>query len=710
MVVGVENRSRMSDNKGENVAIRAITRGKNTTYLQNLLLQDLDPADCTQVFTKAEELISQLPDPQTGTDNKQGLLLGLVQSGKTGALTAAIAMAADSGFRCFIVLTTDNLWLYGQTIDRLKAALPGLQVVGKDEWPREIVAMRTSLLLPGSGIVLVATKNATVLDRLNSTIDALDGNVGRLPAAIVIDDEADQASLDTMASKRARRPAVDPGRINDAITRMRNRFPRNVFLQVTATPQALFLQDRTNLFRPEFTVLVEPGQGYIGGKSFFSLIDGRSRDLIRQIDQEDLDTMLVTEGEYIPDSLRRALCTFFIGATVKYLQGAQDGKRLSDLTYSFLCHISIRKGDHEIAYAAISSVYEEIRAWIGDQYRQARGDDDRSWVLREVEAAYSDLAGTAVASRPFPSLGEVLAQLRDFVVGTDIQIVNSDKEQDQPKYNRRYNIIIGGTKLARGVTIKGLLVTYYGRQPQNTNMDTMLQHARMYGYREKDLDAIRLFISSDVEDRFRIIHESEEALWEVIRQYPNEDYRGIVIGGALRATRTNVLNPNNIGAYAAGSAYFPRRPTTSPEELGSTTNELDAAVEEVYPPDTREAIQVSLDDLIRLIGMTKSNDTGGGLWNKTRIIAALEMLKSDPRYQGRGYLIVRRGRDLGPRQGTKELGTFFGGGSNDASLARKEYPSLFLYKLTGQKWDGVPFWVPNLRFPDGQYAMIFNFD
>ena len=132
-------------------------------------------------------------------------------------------------------------------------------------------------------------------------------------------------------------------------------------------------------------------------------------------------------------------------------------------------------------------------------------------------------------------------------MGTDIQVLNSNnEEQNQPHYDRRYNILIGGNKLARGVTVKNLLVTYYGRQTRRTNMDTMLQHARMYGYREKDLDVTRLFVTPTVEERFRLINESEQALREIIERYPNEEYRGILIGASLNATRSNVLNQNNI--------------------------------------------------------------------------------------------------------------------------------------------------------------------
>src|SRR5689334_12526110 len=109
-------------------------RGKNITYLQSSLLRRMDSEDATRVVIRAKELVENLPDPASTGETRQGLMLGLIQSGKTVALTTAIALAADNGYRCFIVLTSDNLWLYEQTIERLKGDLQGLEIEGKDQW------------------------------------------------------------------------------------------------------------------------------------------------------------------------------------------------------------------------------------------------------------------------------------------------------------------------------------------------------------------------------------------------------------------------------------------------------------------------------------------------------------------------------------------------------------------------------------------------
>ena len=117
-----------------------------------------------------------------------------------------------------------------------------------------------------------------------------------------------------------------------------------------------------------------------------------------------------------------------------------------------------------------------------------------------------------------PSLEQLTDELRKNITSTDVQVINSVRAGLNPRFELPYNIFVGGTKLARGVTIERLLVTYYGRQPKSTKMDTMLQHARMFGYRKGEQDVTRLFITPEVENRFQLIYESEKAMREVIEK------------------------------------------------------------------------------------------------------------------------------------------------------------------------------------------------
>lgn len=686
-------------------------RGRNITTLQSSLLRRMDGEDATRVVMRAKELIENLPATQSSGEKKQGLMLGLVQSGKTVALTTAIALAADNGYRCFIVLTTDNLWLYNQTIERLKSDLQGLEIEGKDQWEGLLFA-QGSLKSTGNGLVLVSTKNAIMLNNLVNTLDKLKMSLdGRLPVALVIDDEADQASLDTKASQRAKKPSIDAGRINNLITQLRQRFDSHTYLQVTATPQALFLQDMDNWYRPEFTILIEPGKGYIGGNTFFSLAWGRAEELIRYVSNEELEEILNSSTPQAPRSLKKAICLFYVGATIKYLQDKDKPETVqSDIVYSFLCHISYKKKDHDRAAEAIRKYVKYLEEGVNSAATLIL----RSSVEQELIDAYNDLSQTVFVSPP--SFDAIWDQLQGFMPGTDVQVLNSNnEEQNQPRYSRRYNILIGGNKLARGVTIENLLVTYYGRQAKRTNMDTMLQHARMYGYRDKHLDVTRLFVTSEIEERFRLINESEQALRDIVERYPNEEYRGILIGKNLNATRKNVLNPNNVGAYAAGTSYFPARPLYLRSQMKEPTDQINRLIDPIYPDSRKKPLEITIDLMIGIIRLTKSDPNGSGLWNDDMIITALETLRKEQRYNNIAYLVVRRNRELSrPDESNWNLRSVLGPG--DLDLAKKEnprYPTLFMYQQEGtikNRWDGMPFWIPVIAFPDGQYALMFNLE
>jgi hypothetical protein len=686
------------------------TRGKNISHLQLTLLDEMDGDDATRLMSKIGQLMHELPDPTQSFTPRQGLVLGLVQSGKTVALTTAIAMAADNGYKCFIVLTSDNLWLYDQTLGRLKRYLQGLEIEGKKQWDGPLLTLG-SMQQDGPGLVFVTTKNATVLRDLVTTLDHLKSfRDGELPPAIIIDDEADQASLDTQMSKRVKNPQLPPGTISNLIDQIRQRFTRHVLLQVTATPQALFLQDSDHPYRPEFTVLIEPGKGYIGGNTFFSLDLTQFDTLIRHINQDELDQILSQNNGYVPASLWKALCTFFVAATIKYIRNeaarrsGRNEKLAKDPKYSFLCHISQKKADHTKAYNAIIHCHRLIVSGLSS----TASEQEHKHIRDSLGEAYDDLLLTLSRDSDIPEFERVLDELRNFGVGADVQILNSDGEEDQPRYDRRYNILIGGNKLSRGVTIPNLVVTYYGRQAKSPNMDTVLQHARMYGYRERDLDVTRVFLTPEVERRFRLINESEQSLRSIIELHPGKDYQGIKIGPGIKATRNSILNPNNIGSYGAGRSYFPRKPIYKKEAIQEITQQIDTRLEKFSHKNDSKAVRIPIEQAIELIQLTKSEPLGAGLWDNKKIIAALEKISNS--YGNIAYLVVRKNRDLGPSKDSGVLRAALSSYNDDQSFAEVNYPTLYMLRTTGKKWDSQAFWIPVVRFPDGQYAILFNFD
>ena len=139
-----------------------------------------------------------------------------------------------------------------------------------------------------------------------------------------------------------------------------------------------------------------------------------------------------------------------------------------------------------------------------------------------------------------------------FSPGITVKLVNGETDEDVA-VESPYNLFVGGNKLGRGVTIKNLLVSYYGRNPRSPQADTVLQHARMYGYRRKDIGLLRLFLPPVLHRVFKAINKMERGLRELIARQPTEEFRGIYLESGLSATRRNILAPGSIGVYSAGS-------------------------------------------------------------------------------------------------------------------------------------------------------------
>ncbi len=304
---------------------------RHREQVMNLLSKQIgNNEEVEEIRITAETVARQWVNPLSGgAEETNGLIYGLIQSGKTGVLTVTGAIAADQGYRTILILTSDNDPLYEQTLGRAKEAFPGMDILGKaDIKDKEAFLQR----IKGCTSAIVMTKNAGLLDTLIENFKK--GRVRGL-SCLIIDDEADQASLNT----RAKKADGTRSTINKKLLELRGFFEKNTYLQVTATPQALFLQDPKHEFRPKFTVLSHPGSAYVGGEDFF----GDKSGLVREFDLNDI-AALTSASQPSPrldilDSLLRALDMFMIGATHKRVRDA-------DQNCAFLCHVSTKKDDH----------------------------------------------------------------------------------------------------------------------------------------------------------------------------------------------------------------------------------------------------------------------------------------------------------------------------------------------------------------------------
>jgi hypothetical protein len=628
-------------------------------------------SEVDEIRETAEAVVQKWVNPLSGGKEEiNGLIYGLVQSGKTGVLTVTGAMGADEGYRTIIILTSDNDPLYEQTLGRAQEAFPGMDIIGKKDFRNAEAFLQR---VKQGTCAIVTTKNSGLLRTLIQNFKH--GKVRGL-TCLIIDDEADQASLNTRESRADNSRSA----INERIGELRGFFDKTTYLQVTATPQALFLQQQGHAFRPKFTVLSHPGRGYVGGDDFF----GEGSRLVREFDLNDLAFLSPgpqpSPARDIPPSLLRALDTFMIAATFKRRQEP-------DQYCAFLCHVSTRTSDHRHIVDLLRKYKSDLATKLKERHQPT---------VRRLRAAYDDLASTHTGMKDM-NFEEIVGRIQFLSPGIVVKLVNGETDEDVVTHSP-YNLFVGGNKLGRGVTIKNLLVSYYGRNPRAPQADTVLQHARMYGYRRKDIGLLRLFLPPQLHVVFRAINKMENALRDLIARNPGEEFRGIYIETGLNATRRNVLAPGAVGVYSAGSIYNPSQ-VLRDETVDRSTSRLNKLLDCI---DSKTYAEMSVDEMRALIELTVPDQSvSERVWDAMAIGESLVQF-ANLHQQKTGYVWVDRGRRLVEKR--HETQGILSGGETRA-VPRDKITLFMLRTDTGGESHAA--WWPQIRFPDGRYAFAF---
>lgn len=635
-----------------------------------------------------------------------GLLYGKVQSGKTRAMIFTTAMCLDNGFRTVVVLTSDNIRLVEQTTNRFRA-IDGpivLHSSDRDQWENDIAHVRANL--HAAGLVIVCAKNPHHQRALNDLLR--NSNASDHPA-IIFDDEADQATLDTTKAARAaghasapplpstmHRLTVENADPNDLGNSLRENLRHNVFVQVTATPFALLLQRVDDAIRPGFTHIVEPGDGYMGGDWYFTqekvvagdpplaVVDANESRQALQASPDNPDS--------IPDGLRLALSTFCISAAARHVV---DGNPAEPSV--FLCHTSHRTDHHE-------HLESLIRSYLSFLLQGLSTDPMPENIADELRAAREELARTKVITN------EEFDRCCDWVtrklLARNVTTVNY--RNGDFSYQRGLNFLVGGNILGRGLTIRNLLCTYYLREPRTSQMDTMLQHARMFGYSRHREDYLRVFLPRTLARRFAHIVETETELRDYLdRGDPNHPVP-VRLVASLRATRPNVLDTSSISAYRPGQQVYPMDPEHDPQLVQHVHDRISRILQQqVFNGDIVERVftdapMAVVKDIVEAVAL---RDDSIGTWDAGGIKAVLDDL--EPEHDGRAKVYVRR------RVNTSRGAIYSGAASGDEiELARQQdAPILMLFEQQGTEergWSGATFWFPTVVFPPSMDTRIFN--
>jgi hypothetical protein len=685
-----------------------------------------------------ERVVKQLEDTTT-TGDRPGMLLGKIQSGKTRAFVGVIARAFDRGFDIAVVLTKGTKTLSAQTVARLTN---DFQAFVENDQLLVFDIMQTPGRLTRSEmqrkLVIVAKKQADNLRRLTQFFEE-DYPSLKSRKVLLIDDEADLASIRFVRSKA--QPDIEQGKIAEQMDTLRRLVAKVAFLQVTATPYSLYLQpdeyEATShdgyVFKPKkpaFTELLPIHGGYVGGDDYFMARedDDPRRHLIVEVSREEQDALRKSDHRRInPDrvlnspnttGLVRAIITFVLGVCIRRWQQAEAGEKKRK--YAMIIHNDTQKAAHAWQNQVIEWVFEAIT-------NAAANKPDTLNAL--FDAAYADLSASVQADRgrlldkraAFEMFIEAL-QADDVVRET----VNSDKDvmallDDKAELRLRtpFNIFVGGNILDRGITIPNLIAFYYGRNPKTMQADTVLQHSRMYGNRDRrDLAVTRFYTSRDVYDRLYTINEFENALREAFESGAHE--QGVVFIQVDASNRVRPCAPNkvllsNIVAVRPSGLYLP---TGFQTQTGRGMKEAQHRLDQLVPReawDKKAFIEIDHETALRIIDTVKETLEFPDAEFEWGAMRGLLGYYSDIEGGGHGkvLLLAETGRKLSKKGSGDKSGLSILGGTDIRRLVldpNRALPALILIQQEGSKelgWSGHRFWWPILAAPGTVAPCIF---
>lgn len=565
--------------------------GSETSRLLRSMMRITDTEKRTLV-REAAAILGSGRDPTGAGLSRTGLVVGSVQSGKTASFTTVAALARDNQYRLVIVITGISTNLLGQSNDRLVA---DFDIVARDDraWrviqnpsvttaqastrvaPEEIQAVLDLWLRPNAPrrhrqtLLITVMKNHVHLRNLTAIVRTL--RLTEVPT-LVIDDEADQAGLNTGVANSTQSPTYR------RILELRRALPAHTYLQYTATPQAPLLISLADSLSPDFVRVLTPGRDYIGGAVFFE----DRPELVRVISS----TEIITANNALttpPPSYLEALRLFFLGVAAGLVEDDGRGNR------SMLVHPSQGTLQHDVYYQWTLNVRQTWLATLQDSSNAS----DRAELLEQFKKSYDDLAATVGGS--IPSFDYVSDQLANALFVTREARVNATGGRT-PKVEWRDcygHILIGGQAMDRGFTVEGLTVTYMPRGAGTGVADTIQQRARFFGYKRSFLGYCRVFLEFDVKDAFRGLVRHERAMRRELEEHaatgaPLAEWRRkFFLDPRLKPTRDSVIGLAGMTRFNFASEPFKPNTLFQPQSSVIAENRaLVAAFEASINPST----------------------------------------------------------------------------------------------------------------------------
>lgn len=514
------------------------------------LLQDKGwaPKVVQALDRQTDDVVDLLGDPlKTGSWHRRGLLMGDVQSGKTATYLGVLNKAIDYGYKLIVIIGGHTNDLRSQTQTRVDSDLTGknstyledhmnptgeqlrigiakldkniadhfnVMTTVKSDFSASAKRISGVSLLSGTPTVFVVKKNVRSLEHVQRYIAAQGGVNGFDLPLVVVDDEADWGSPNTND------PDTNPTRVNNAIRELLNTSSRSTYLAVTATPFANALIDHSvddDLFPIDYIRALGVPSNYMGTRSYF----GEGSNLVRCDVDDCLSLLPIKHKKHAPfrtapPSMLHAIRQFIIGNAIRRVRNP------SPVATCMMLNVSRFNDVQGQVHARVVEYLDELGSAAKTDLRRTRGGR-KSWVVEELQATLAtDFPGTA-------TWDEISGHVVDTIEECDPVLVNNQTAGERnkrrrlmgPQERRAHDLLpkvfIGGDVLSRGLTLEGLQVSYFVREPRSS--DTLLQMARWFGYRPGYDDLVRVWMPQKTQRIFTavasIVREFKDTLQEM---------------------------------------------------------------------------------------------------------------------------------------------------------------------------------------------------
>lgn len=678
------------------------------------------------------------------SENKPGMLLGRIQSGKTRSFMGSMALGFDNGFEVVIILTKNSNALARQTYERLHKEYE--ELIDLDYMSAyDIMSLPDDLrkFELNKKIVIVVKKEKKNVERLTKALFEM-YPVLRERQMMIIDDEADYASV--VYDKDKDKNLTELKVIATQLDQIKREIPTAAYLQVTATPYSLYLQPDSEVLsargyqpkRPAFTVLVPTYQSYVGGKFYFeeSKLEGPASHVYQPVSETELELLRKEDNRRVKDAyvlttkqltgMRSALINFVVGGKIRNLQQIAQQERPKK--YAFIMHTITTKRAHMWQYQVVMKIEQKL-----------------TQLIEEDEAAFKSIImkgyeGFKLSSESnyFPDARDVYEAVKSAFLDEEllITIVNSEQDVNQLldkrgelKLRAPLNFFIGGQILDRGITIGNLIGFYYGRDPKKFQQDTVLQHSRMYGARPKeDLSVTRFYTTHRIYDVMERVYAFDEDLRKAFETGRNA---GEVIF-MMHDTMKDIVpcNPNKILLSKVITIKSKKRflpvgfQTKSRSEMIRRTKKVDRMIKDLskfaIDQNNKDArhILVPVQKVIPILKeITECLIMEEGYeWDIETYSAILNYLSRLPgNKSGYVWIVTREYRNISRfRQDGVRFSDRPDNGQDELKQSYKlgtSHPTIMLLRQNGNEnegWRGGPFYWPVIVAPTQMNTVVFE--